>query len=78
MTFILLRQIDHPTTGYYSNVFVVLLLGLFIGCGLHAVDGWLHRGGGGAQPRACRRQGWPCGAGYCGSWWPCRSSSFPG
>jgi hypothetical protein len=31
MTFVLLGQIDHPTTGYYSNVFVVLLLGLFIG-----------------------------------------------
>jgi hypothetical protein len=31
MTFVLLRQIDHPTTGYYSNVLVVLLLGLFIG-----------------------------------------------
>ncbi len=31
MMLVLLRQIDHPTTGYYSNVFVVLLLGLFIG-----------------------------------------------
>ena len=31
MTIVLLRQIDHPTTGYYSNVFVVVLLGLFIG-----------------------------------------------
>jgi len=30
MTFVLLGQIDHPTTGYYSNVFVVVLLGLFI------------------------------------------------
>ena len=30
MTIVLLRQIDHPTTGYYSNVFVVVLLGLFI------------------------------------------------
>ena len=26
-----LHQIDHPTTGYYSNVIVVVLLGLFIG-----------------------------------------------
>ena len=31
MTFILLGQIDHPTTGYYSNILVVVLLGLFIG-----------------------------------------------
>jgi len=31
MTMVLLNQIDHPTTGYYSNVFVVVLLGLFIG-----------------------------------------------
>ncbi len=31
MTIVLLHQIDHPTTGYYSNVFVVVLLGLFIG-----------------------------------------------
>ncbi len=31
MTVILLGQIDHPTTGYYSNVWVVVLLGLFIG-----------------------------------------------
>jgi len=31
MTIVLLTQIDHPTTGYYSNVFVVVLLGLFIG-----------------------------------------------
>jgi len=31
MTIVLLNQIDHPTTGYYSNVFVVVLLGLFIG-----------------------------------------------
>jgi MFS family permease len=30
MTIVLLSQIDHPTTGYYSNVLVVVLLGLFI------------------------------------------------
>jgi len=30
MTIFLLRQVDHPTTGYYSNVLVVVLLGLFI------------------------------------------------
>jgi hypothetical protein len=30
MTIVLLKQIDHPATGYYSNVLVVVLLGLFI------------------------------------------------
>ena len=52
MTIVLLHQIDHPTTGYYSNVFVVVLLGLFIGYDLHAVDGGLYRSRRGAQPRA--------------------------
>jgi len=31
MTIVLLMQVDHPTTGYYSNVFVVIMLGVFIG-----------------------------------------------
>jgi sugar phosphate permease len=32
MTIVLIAQIDHPRTGYYSNVLVVVLLGFAIGC----------------------------------------------
>jgi MFS family permease len=32
MTIVLILQIDHPHTGYYSNVLVVVLLGFAIGC----------------------------------------------
>ncbi len=32
MTIILLLQVDHPHAGYYANVLVVVLLGIFIGC----------------------------------------------
>ena len=39
MTVLLLMQIDHPHTGYYSNVVIVVLLGVCIGYRLHAVDG---------------------------------------
>jgi MFS family permease len=31
MTVMMLMQVDHPNTGYYSNVLVVILLGVFIG-----------------------------------------------
>jgi len=31
MTVMMLMQIDHPSTGYYSNVLIVVLLGVFIG-----------------------------------------------
>ena len=30
MTVVAIRQVDHPTTGYYSNVVVVVLLGVFV------------------------------------------------
>ncbi len=30
MTILAIRQVDHPTTGYYSNVLIVVLLGLFV------------------------------------------------
>ena len=66
-----------PHTGYYSNVLVVVLLGLSIAMRLHAVDGELHRAGRGPQPRSRRLTGSPCGAGSCGSWSHCRSSSSP-
>jgi MFS family permease len=32
MTVFLILQVDHPHTGYYSNVLVVVLLGVAIGC----------------------------------------------
>lgn len=38
MTIILIIQTDHPNTGYYSNVLVVVLLGISIGC---AYSSWM-------------------------------------
>jgi MFS family permease len=32
MTAVLIRQVDHPNTSYYSNVLVVVLLAIAIGC----------------------------------------------
>ena len=50
----LIRQTDHPHTGYYSNVLVIVLLAVSIALRLRALDGQLHRAGRVAQPGADR------------------------
>ena len=56
MMVFLIRQTDHPHTGYYSNVLVIVLLAVSICVRLRAVDGELHRAGRVAQPGADRHR----------------------
>ena len=50
----LITQTDHPHTGYYANVLVIVLLAVSISLRLRTVDGELHRAGRVAQPGAHR------------------------
>ena len=74
MMIFLILQIDHPHSGYYSNVLVIVLLATAIGC---AYCPWMAGTPNRSSPTTPRSllPGWPYGAGSCASSSQSRSSS---
>ena len=65
MTVVLILQVDHPHTGYYSNVLVVVLLATAIGC---AYSPWMANYTEQVEahnPALYGIPAWLCGAGSC-------------
>jgi MFS family permease len=77
MMVFLILQVGHPHTGYYSNVLVIVLLGVAIGC---AYAPWMANYTEQVESHnpALTAPVWLSGAGSCELWWHCPSSSSRG